>query len=507
MVHTPSGALRGRWRDDVARFAGVPYAQPPVGDGRFRPPRPLEPWEGERDAARFGPISPQNPSLMDALFGGESEQWDEDCLFLNVWTPRPEPDAGLPVMVWIHGGGFEMGSGSSPLYHGESFAREGVVLVTINYRLGPLGFLELGHLDPSLAGSGNLGLLDQIAALRWVREKIASFGGDPGNVTVFGESAGAMSISLLLTMPSARGLFDRAIVQSGAADSARTPDRAEADCKEFMAACGLGSVEEVLEAPIETLLAGHATMAAARVADPEAVIRTHGNPLSFLSFRPVADGREVPSDPLGAVAAGAAKDVPLIVGTNLEEWRLFALLTQPTDSEESLLRRMALLVDDADGALAAYRTEHPEASIAELEGAFLTDVVFRIPGSHLAEAQSRHATVHQYRWDWRSPAWGGAIGAAHAVEIPFVFDLVEDQRLHVFVGPEAPKELSRAIHETWISFARTGRPEVPGGPEWPALRPGGPRPVLVWDSERRVIEDPEPVTTAFWRAHHTILDD
>jgi para-nitrobenzyl esterase len=190
VVEAPAGALRGRWADGVARFAGIPFAAPPVGEQRFRPPAPAPDWEGVRDARHFGPISPQNPSLMDALFGGEAEQWDEDCLHLNVWTPSVETESPLPVMVWIHGGGFEMGSGSSPLYHGESFAHSGVVYVSINYRLGSLGFLELGHLDPGYAGSGNVGLLDQVAALRWVRDNVAAFGGDAGNVTVFGESAG-----------------------------------------------------------------------------------------------------------------------------------------------------------------------------------------------------------------------------------------------------------------------------------------------------------------------------
>lgn len=506
MVHTAGGALRGRWRDGVARFAGVPYGAPPVGPLRFRPPRPAELWEGERDAMRFGPIAAQNPSLMDALFGGEAEQWDEDCLHLNVWTPRPERGADLPVMVWIHGGGFEMGSGSSPLYHGESFAREDVVLVTVNYRLGALGFLELGHLDPDLAGSGNVGLLDQVLALEWVRDHVADFGGDPGNVTVFGESAGAMSVSLLLTVPAARGLFHKAIVQSGATTAARTPERAEADAKEFMAAAGLATVEEVLAAPTERLLEAHAAMAGARIADPEQVIRGHGNPLAFLAFRPVADGRHVPSDPLGAIAGGAAAGIPLVVGTNLEEWRLFALLTPPSTSEEDLRRRVGLLVDDPDGALAAYRAEHPGADVATLEGAFLTDLVFRIPADRLADAQRAHAPVHQYRWDWRSPAWGGSIGAAHAVEIPFVFDLVEDHRLHVFVGPEAPRDLSRAIHLAWVAVARDGAPVLEGGPAWPALPADGPRPVLCFDDERTVVEDPAPVTTSFWASHHTVLD-
>jgi len=497
VVPTRHGDLVGAWHDGIARFAGVPFAAPPVGDLRFRPPAPPEPWQGERDASSFSPISPQNPSLMDALFGGESETWSEDCLYLNVWTPAPGARAGRPVMVWIHGGGFEMGSGSSPLYHGESFARDGVVLVSINYRLGAVGFLELGDLDPAEAGSGNVGLLDQVAALEWVRDNIAAFGGDPDNVTIFGESAGAMSVSLLLSMPTARGLFHKAIAESGAASAAKSPAHAAADTREFLEAAGLSSVAELRAAPVEQLLTAHATMAGARIADPEGVIQKHGNPLAFLSFRPVADGREVPADPVAAVAAGAAAGVPLIIGTNREEWKLFALMTPAATSDEMLTQRVGLVTDDPGTALEAYRQEHPDAGFGDLEGAVLTDVVFRIPAVRLADAQAAHAPVFQYRFDWRSPAWGGMIGAAHAVEIPFVFDLVEDHRLHVFVGPEAPRSLARAMHEAWIAFARDGVPAADGLPTWPTVDGDG-RPVVLLDTGSTLALDPEGATRRFW---------
>jgi len=501
VVPTTHGSLRGEWNKGVARFGGIPFAAPPVGELRFRPPAPAEPWDGERDATGFGPISPQNPSLMDALFGGEAEQWNEDCLYLNVWTPDPAPGEGAarPVMVWIHGGGFEMGSGSSPLYHGESFADDGVLLVTLNYRLGAVGFLELGHLDPAEAGSGSVGLLDQVAALEWVRDNIASFGGDPANVTIFGESAGAMSVGLLLSMPRAQGLFHKAITQSGAASAAKSPEQALRDTTEFLGLAGLSTVEELRAAPVEQLLAAHGQMAAGRVADPEEVIRNHGNPLAFLSFRPVADGTEIPADPLAAIAAGSSAGVPLLIGTNLEEWKLFALMTTSSESDEALAGRIALLTDDPEGALEAYRSEYPEADLATLECAVLTDVVFRIPAVQLADAQAAHAPVYQYRFDWRTPVWGGAIGAAHAVEIPFVFDLVEDQRLHVLVGPEAPKPLARAMHDAWIAFARDGVPSAASLETWPRVDTEG-RPVMLLDTESGLALDPEGTTTKFWGA-------
>ena len=277
-IDTSLGRLRGAWHHEIARFAGIRYAEPPVGPLRFTPPRPVGAWDGVATAEDFGTIAPQNASMMDALFGGQSEAWDEDCLFLNVWTPDIDPDEPLPVMVWIHGGGFEMGSGSSPLYDGTSFARDGVVLVTLNYRMGAFGFLELSGLDPDRAGSGNLGLLDQVTALEWVRDHIAAFGGDPGSVTVFGESAGAMSLSLLLAAPRASGLFHRAIAQSGAAAAARTVAAARADTEEFLAAAGVEDLDGLLAAEPATLLAAHAADGRRTCREPRGGDRTDGQP-------------------------------------------------------------------------------------------------------------------------------------------------------------------------------------------------------------------------------------
>jgi para-nitrobenzyl esterase len=227
------------------------------------------------------------------------------------------------------------------------------------------------------------------------------------------------------------------------------------------------------------------------------VIERHGNPLAFLPFRPVSDGVDLPHDPLGAIAGGSAAGVPLIVGTNLEEWKLFALMATAAADEADLRKRMAMVTDDPDGAMAAYRAEHPGASPAEIECALLTDVIFRIPAGRLADAQAPHAPVWQYRFDWRSPAWGGMIGAAHALDIPFVFDLVEDHRLHVFVGPEAPTGLAHDMHQAWAAFAREGRPSAEGLPPWPTVDDGD-RPVLLLDTEPGMAHDPEATTRRFW---------
>jgi para-nitrobenzyl esterase len=382
------------------------------------------------------------------------------------------------------------------LYHGESFAHSGVVYVSVNYRLGSLGFLELGHLDPALSGSGNVGLLDQVEALRWVAENISDFGGDPGNVTIFGESAGAMSVSTLLTMPSARGLFHKAITQSGALSAAKDPEHAAITTDEFMGLAGLGTVEELQAVPVTDLLAAHAKMSAARIADPDGVIKRDGSPLAFLPFRPVADGHDVPTDPLAEVAAGRAAKVPLVVGTNLEEWKLFALMTQASADREALSARVRLLGADPEEVIVAYESDHPGATIAELETAMFTDAVFRVPASRLADAHVPHAPVWQYRFDWRSPAMGGMLGAAHALEIPFVFDMVTDHRLHVMVGPEAPETLAHSMHEAWVSFARDGSPRF-RSLDWPAISVEE-RPVLCLGDDSSVQDDPLATSRRCW---------
>ena len=493
---TTTGMIRGRWLDGIARFAGVPFAAPPVGPGRFRPPTAPEPWEGVRDATEFAGICPQNPSVMEMLFGGEPEPQAEDCLALNVWTPGPA-DHGRPVMVWIHGGGFEMGSGSSPLYDGASFARRGAVIVSINYRLGSLGFLDLSSLDSGFAQSGSVGLLDQVAALEWVRDNIESFGGDPRNVTIFGESAGAMSVSMLMAMPSARGLFSRVIAQSGAASTHRSPQRGAEIAAEFMTTGGFGSVDQLVDTPVSELLAAHATMSQGRFADPVSYLQASTNPSSLLAFVPVADGATVPLDPLAAIAEGAASGVELLLGSNAEEWKLFSMMIESSATDHDLRQRIDPMLDDADDAIAAYRAEYGDVSTAELEGAMLTDMIFRIPAVQLAEAQLDHGSVWKYHWRWGSPAMGGMLGSCHAIELPFVFQMAHDPRLEVMVGPDAPLGLAANTNEAWTSFASSGAPAAAGLPEWPSYDTGD-RAVMVLDESSDVEFDPHPTSRKYW---------
>src|SRR5881227_538669 len=256
IVETTSGTVRGREKNGIQDFRGIPYAAPPVGELRFRPPQPVEPWNGVRDATAFGPMAMQTQGAMETMFGAPPRPMSEDCLTLNVWTPGLD-DARRPVMVWIHGGGFLFGTGATPWYDGRSFARDDIVLVTINYRLGAFGFL---HID----GQGNNGILDQVAALEWVRDNIAAFGGDPGNVTAFGESAGAMSVGTLLGLPAAKGLFVKAIPESGAGHSAKTEAEAGAIAGEFLAEIGVdpgpGVIDRLRAVPADKLLEGQATV-------------------------------------------------------------------------------------------------------------------------------------------------------------------------------------------------------------------------------------------------------
>jgi len=409
IVDTTTGKVRGIDKRRVLQFRGIPYATAE----RFRPPQPVEPWTGVRDATDFGLICPQNPSPTEAMLGGQDRPAGEDCLVLNVYTPAAD-DAARPVMVWIHGGAFVSGSGSIVWYDGSQLARRDVVVVTINYRLGALGFLHLGHLDGAFAGSGANGIRDQVAALRWVRGNIAAFGGDPGNVTIFGESAGAMSVGTLLGTPEAAGLFHRAIAQSGAAHNVHAPETAEWVTSRLLAALGLTAqgFDALLEIPVEDLLRAQAEVEAEVQKGPAS---DDGPRPGGLPFQPVVDGTVLPRPPLEAVAAGSAAGVPLVTGTTADEWNLFHLqqrLAGPL-TEERARRRIARVVgqDRAADVVDAYRRAVPEADPDGVVCAFMTDLVFRQPAIRLAEAQSAHAPVSMYRFDLASTAMGGALGA------------------------------------------------------------------------------------------------
>ena len=509
---TAYGRIEGRQRRGVLLFAGVPYAHAPVGPLRFAPPRPPAPWTGVRDATAFGPQAPQVGGTMEAIAGGgQTAPWSEDCLTLNVQTPAC--DGGRrPVLVWIHGGGFTTGASSVPWYDGTAFCRNGdVVVVTVNYRLGAFGWSHLAHLpdghdEPE---AGNAGLADQVAALQWVRQHIAGFGGDPGNVTVFGESAGAMSVGTLLGTPSAQGLFAKAVLQSGACHHVRTVEQAAEVTDRICAALGVHDVAGLRRVSDQQLLDAQVSASNALVRDRA----RRGDVGLGLPFGPVLGGATLPEHPLEVVRRGGAAHVPLLLGTTREEWNLFALMAREQLDDAALLARLERIVEDPAQMVAVYRQAldtDPDGAPAHdaLWSAIMTDRVFTIPAIRLAEAQSAHrpADVFAYRFDWASSALDGRLGSCHALEIPFVFDGLHQPGVAFFTGDAPPAVLATAMHRAWIAFARTGSPQHDGLPAWPAYGRAG-RATLHFDARSdgpdgtlacTVRHDPAPEQRAAW---------
>ncbi|MFF2014077.1 carboxylesterase/lipase family protein [Streptomyces sp. NPDC058195] len=452
LAATAHGVVRGTWEQGVAVFRGIPYAAPPVGARRFGPPAPPEPWEGVRESVAFGPTAPKRPYAppLDRLLP-DPEVAGDGCLNLNVWTPSPGRDR-LPVIVWIHGGALLHGSSAVALYDGTAFARDGVVLVSVNYRLGVEGF---GVFPDAPA---NRGLLDQIAALTWVRDNIAAFGGDPGLVTVCGESAGAVSIGALLAAPRAAGLFRRAVLQSGA-PGALPPGRSARRTTGLIA-------RRLRVAATARALAGVDPVA---LLDAQTGVTAGGSPLTGgHSFQLVVDGELLPRDPLAALLDGASGEVDLLMGSTTEEYRLWFVPSGLTERVSSLGLGLALLKFRVPGATArTYRANRPDATAGELLGALATDLLLRVPLNRLADARAKAVgSTRLYEFGWPSPVLG--LGACHALEIAFVFDTLDRPDAVALAGADAPRELARSMHAAWVAFARHGDP---GWPAWDASRP------------------------------------
>ncbi|MEV7131149.1 carboxylesterase family protein [Streptomyces sp. NPDC093260] len=456
VVATAQGAVRGlRQEDGTAAFLNIPYAAPPLGAGRFAPPEPHEPWDGVRDATVPGPNAPQSERKLGSIdmapYFGTGWSRGEDYLTVNVWTPAIA-QSDLPVMVFVHGGGFVAGSTRSAMYDGSAFARDGVVLVTLNYRLGIAGFLDLP------GAPANRGLLDVVAALRWVRENIAAFGGAPDNITLFGQSAGATVVGGVLATAEAAGLFRRAIVQSGSGLGAFSTEQA---ARVTGAAAEVLGVEPHMDAFAE-ISDERLVEAASKLSGIDLQTATHHDPLIGLSpFSLVLD-----TQPAASVAAGLAADVDLLVGTNTEEGNLYLVpvgkyaTSTAADVDEAAARSHP----DPARLVETYRKSRPEASFAELRSAIMADALFgagtrALAGAHAAHAQS---ATYAYEFAWRSKALDGELGATHAVELPFVFDLADRPELNgpaALLGPDKPPaDLAARMHETWIRFAATGDP-------------------------------------------------
>jgi para-nitrobenzyl esterase len=455
VVRLSNGVVRGKAESGVYAFLGIPYAAPPFGANRMRPPQAVRPWEGERDSTAFGPTVPKGdyPPQYAKLFP-EVEIPGEDCLNLNVWTPDLSA-SGLPVLVWIHGGSFMNGSSSVGAYDGAAFARDGVVCVSINYRLAAEGFLFLDD------GTANLGLLDQLAALRWVQDNIAFFGGDPVRVTVAGESAGAMSVTTLLSMPLAKGLFAQAIAESGAGAHTLTSQEGRTVGGYLAEALGVPADRESIKAvPLEKLVQA--------ASDLVVEVQTAPDPakwgqlaLSLLPFAPAVDGSVLPSAPVAAIAAGQGAGVPLLIGSNRDEARLFLVAPGTIDViDEPTLAVAAGGYGLAGNGVAVYRANRPGGSSGDILAALISDWFFRIPAIRVAEARgaSSAARTWMYRFDQPEPEANHQLGACHAAEIPFVFDTITRAELRPLIGDAPSQAVADRVHRVWVDFITHGDP-------------------------------------------------
>ncbi|WP_217168082.1 carboxylesterase/lipase family protein [Streptomyces sp. AC512_CC834] len=488
VVTTARGAVRGIRQDGTAAFLDIPYAAPPLGAGRFAPPRPHAPWDGVRDATRPGPSAPQSERRLGSVdmspYFGPGWSRGDDYLTVNVWTPEAG-SGGLPVMVFVHGGGSVAGSTRSPMYDGSAFARDGVVLVTLNYRLGIAGFLDLP------GAPANRGLLDVVAALRWVRENIAAFGGDPHRVTLFGQSAGATVVGGVLATPGAAGLFRRAIVQSGSGLGAFTTEQAARVTGAAAEALGVApQAGAFAEIPDERLVE-----AAAGLAGIDLRTRTHRDPLIGLSpFSLVLD-----TQPAASVAAGLGADVDLLVGTTTEEGNLYLAPAgrYATSRAEDVDAAAAQSHPDPARLVETYRKARPDASFGELRSAVMGDALFGVGSRALADAHAAHSAsaTHAYEFAWRSQGLDGQLGATHTMELPFVFDRTRLPELYGpagLLGPgEPPADLATRTHAAWIRFARTG------DPGWDPYDTGR-RATMRIDTEWTQIDDPHGQERRAW---------
>jgi para-nitrobenzyl esterase len=480
------GKLEGsRDTDRVLRFAGIPFAKAK----RWQMPEAADAWSGTYDATRFRNIAVQDPNQIDILKGPVEPQ-DEDCLYLNIWTPAVDAKK-RPVMVWIHGGGFVTGSGYIGAYHGTHLVERGdVVVVTINYRLGAFGFLNLRDAtDGKLPGSGAEGIADQVAALKWVHDNIAAFGGDPGNVTIFGESAGSASVCALMATPSAKGLFHKAICESGAAHVGLARDKSAETARTLLAKLGCS------DDPAKAL-----TLSADAIFKAQHEIETENTGRPGLLFAPTADGDVLPRRAIDCIRDGSANGVPLLAGTTRDETKLmFAFNPQFREQSAAELRtRMGGIVGEAhaDAVIASYGEQAPY----ETATAAITDSVFWIPTVKLLEAQAKLAPSYAYRIDWPSPMMGGVVGAGHVIEVGFVFGTHARDEVKDFfgTGPDA-EALAAAMMDSWLAFAKTGNPATPTL-DWPRYDAAKRATTIFGDGAPHVVHDPNAARRLAWEA-------